>query len=137
VCCEAGGFIFATALGQAINIPLALIRNANKLPPPTFSVPKPQSHISCAGGEGTEAAMLEMGRDVTPQDALVVVIDDVLATGETLCAALTLMEKAGVSREKMSVMVVAEFPFHQGRKMLRQRGFGRVRIQSLIVFGGM
>mgnify|MGYP006902571800 FL=1 len=33
-------------------------------------------------------------------------------------------------------MVVAEFPVHRGRELLRQRGFGGVNIQSLLVFGG-
>jgi hypothetical protein len=29
-------------------------------------------------------------------------------------------------------MVVAEFPVHRGRELLRQRGFGGVNIQSLL-----
>lgn len=33
-------------------------------------------------------------------------------------------------------MVVAEFPVHRGREMLRKQGFGAVNIQSLLVFGG-
>jgi hypothetical protein len=33
-------------------------------------------------------------------------------------------------------MVVTEFPAHGGRNLLRQRGFGKVNIQSLLVFGG-
>ena len=33
-------------------------------------------------------------------------------------------------------MVVAEFPVYHGRELLRQRGFGRINIQSLLVFGG-
>jgi hypothetical protein len=34
------------------------------------------------------------------------------------------------------VMVVAEFPLHRGRKLLQERGFGMVNVQSLLVFGG-
>ena len=77
-----------------------------------------------------------MDRDVVPRGASVVVLDDVLATGETLCAVLRLLDEAGISAEDVSVMVVAEFPIHRGRELLRQRGFGRVNIQSLLVFGG-
>jgi adenine/guanine phosphoribosyltransferase-like PRPP-binding protein len=62
------------------------------------------------------------------------VVDDVLSTGETLCAVLHLLEEAGV--EDVRVMVVAEFPFHRGRKLLHDRGFDMVNVQSLLVFGG-
>lgn len=34
-------------------------------------------------------------------------------------------------------LVVAEFPLHRGGELLRQHGFGKVNIQSLLVFGGM
>lgn len=77
-----------------------------------------------------------MDRDVVPRGASVVVLDDVLATGETLCAVLRLLDEAGISAEDVSVMVVAEFPVHRGRELLRQRGFGRVNIQNLLVFSG-
>lgn len=46
VCCETGGFIFASALATRIDRPLTLIRGAGKLPPPTISVIKSPSHIS-------------------------------------------------------------------------------------------
>jgi adenine/guanine phosphoribosyltransferase-like PRPP-binding protein len=66
----------------------------------------------------------------------VVVVDDVFSTGETLCAVLELLHEAGINAEDVSIMVVAEFPIHRGRELLRQRGFGRISIQSLLVFGG-
>lgn len=44
---------------------------------------------------------------------------------------------AGVNVEDISVVVVAEFPSHRGRQLLRQRGFGRVRVTSLLVFDGV
>lgn len=50
------------------------------------------------------------GRDVVPRGASVLVVDDVLATGETLCAVLQLLGEAGVGAEDVNVMVVAEFP---------------------------
>ena len=77
-----------------------------------------------------------MDRDVVPKGASVLVVDDVLATGRTLCAVLRLLGEAGVGPENVSVMLVAEFPVHRGREMLRQHGFGMVNVQSLLVFGG-
>ena len=77
-----------------------------------------------------------MDRDVIPSGASVVVVDDVLATGETLSAVLRLLNEAGIGVENISIMAVAEFPVHHGRELLRRRGFGRVNIQSLLVFDG-
>ena len=65
-----------------------------------------------------------------------VVVDDVLSTGETLCAVLQLLVEAGARVEEASIMVVAEFPVHRGRDLLRRRGFGRVGIRSLLVVAG-
>lgn len=63
-----------------------------------------------------------------------VVVDNMLATGRTLYTVLRLLSEAGVKMERISVMVVAEFPFHRGRALLCQRGFEKVRIHNLLVF---
>ncbi|KAJ4377233.1 hypothetical protein N0V83_000056 [Neocucurbitaria cava] len=131
-CCEVGGYVFASPLALRAGVPLRLIRKAGKLPPPHISVTKATSHIS----KNREEEKIEIERDAFGTGANVVVVDDVLATGETLCAVLGLLEKAGVATEDVSVMVIAEFPFHRGRDLLRQRGFGNVGVQSLLVFGG-
>ncbi|CAJ2507115.1 Uu.00g083010.m01.CDS01 [Anthostomella pinea] len=139
-CCEAGGFVYAAALAARIDVPLALIRKRGKLPPPMISVIKSLSHISspsvACGTPDSREESIEIGRDVVPRGATVVVIDDVLATGETLCAVLQLLGKAGVGVDNVSVLIVAEFPAHRGRELLRQKGFGGVNVQSLLVFGG-
>jgi adenine phosphoribosyltransferase len=135
-CCEAGGFIYASPLAARVDIPLALIREAGKLPPPTISVIKSPSHISSSVSNDSREKGIEMDRNVVPRGASVVVVDDVLATGKTLYAVLQLLDKAGIGAEDISVMAVAEFPVHRGRELLRQRGFGRVNIQSLLVFDG-
>ncbi|KAI1132343.1 phosphoribosyl transferase domain protein [Nemania abortiva] len=136
VCCEAGGFVFAPALSTLVNVPLALIREAGKLPPPTLSVTKYSSHISSSASRDSAKERIEIGQDVVPKGVPVVVIDDVLATGKTLCAVLELLIKTGVDVEHITVMTVAEFPFHRGRKLLHESGFGRVGIKSLLVFDG-
>lgn len=56
--------------------------------------------------------------------------------GETVCAVLQLLDKAGIGAEDVSIMVVAEFPVQRGRELLRKRGFGGINIQSLLIFGG-
>jgi adenine phosphoribosyltransferase len=135
-CCEVGGFVYASALASRVDVPLVLIREAGKLPPPTVSVIKPPSHISSLASNNSKEKRFEMEWDVIPRGASVVVVDDVLSTGETLCAVLKLLGKAGIGADDVSIMAVAEFPVHRGRELLRQRGFGRINIQSLLVFGG-
>ncbi|KAK1962826.1 phosphoribosyl transferase domain protein [Colletotrichum sublineola] len=136
VCCEAGGFVFASALASRVNVPLALVREAGKLPPPTVSVVKSPSHISSSVSNSTGEKRIEMGQYAVPRGGTVVVVDDVLATGKTLCAVLQLLVEAGIDVEHVSFMAVAEFPIHRGRGLLRQHGFGRVNVQSLLVFDG-
>ncbi|GAB0138368.1 hypothetical protein EsDP_00006603 [Epichloe bromicola] len=137
-CCEVGGFVFASALASRVGVPLALIREAGKLPPPTVSVTKPPSHISSSASHGSGEKRIEMGVDAVPTGASVVVVDDVLASGTTICAVLQLLIiEARVAAENVHVMVVAEFPIHRGREMLRRRGFGRVKIQNLLIFDGV
>lgn len=135
-CCEAGGFVYASALASKVDVPLVLIREAGKLPEPTVSVTKPSSHISSLTSDNLKEKRIEMGRDVVPTSGTVVVVDDVLSTGETLCAVLQLLVEAGINADNVSIMVVAEFPVQRGRDLLRQRGFGRVDIQSLLIFSG-
>jgi hypothetical protein len=50
---------------------------------------------------------------------------------------LQLLRKAGIRIGDISVMVVAEFPVHRGRELLRACGFGGIHVQSLLVFGGI
>jgi adenine/guanine phosphoribosyltransferase-like PRPP-binding protein len=136
VCCEVGGIIYASALALQVNVPFVLIREAGKLPRHTVSAVKSQSHISSLDSGNSREKRIEMQRDVIPKDTPVVVVDDVLSTGETLCAVLQLLKEDGIDPENVSIMVVAEFPSHCGRELLRSRGFGKVLVQSLLVFGG-
>jgi adenine phosphoribosyltransferase len=135
--CEVGGLVFASALASLVDLPLVPIREAGKLPPPTIAAGKMSSYISSMNQNGTEKLMrIEMEEGAVAKGAKVVIVDDVLSTGETLCAVLQLLGEAGISPDNISVMLVAEFPVHRGRHLLWQRGFGAVSIQSLVVFGG-
>ncbi|CAG8053536.1 unnamed protein product [Penicillium salamii] len=133
-CCEASSYVFASPLASRVNIPLALIREAGKLPPPTISVTRFKSHISKFNP--SKGSRIEIERFLIPPNSSVLVVDDVLATGQTLCAVLRLLGIAGIRTQDVSIMVVAEFPVHRGRELLRRFGFGGVNIQSLLVFDG-
>lgn len=134
--CEIGGLIYASALASRVDVPLVLMREAGKLPPPTLSIIKPSSYISSLASHKSTNKRIEMERDVIFQGASVVVVDDVLSTGKTLSAVLQLLDEAGVGTDNISIMVVAELPLHRGRDLLRQRGFGRINIQNLLVLDG-
>ena len=76
-----------------------------------------------------------MQRDVIVKDAKVIIIDDVLATGKTLCAMLELLKLAKVDMEDVFVFAVAEFLLHRGRMRLLEEEFGRVKVRSLLTYG--
>jgi adenine phosphoribosyltransferase len=83
---EARGFIFAAALAHALNIGFVPIRKKGKLPFKT--------HEESYGLEyGSD--VLQIHQDAIKLGANVLLIDDVLATGGTACAAIRLIERAG------------------------------------------
>jgi adenine phosphoribosyltransferase len=134
--CEVGGIVFASPLSLQVNIPLMLIRETGKLPPPTFSAVKSQSHVSSLINSKPNQKRVEIERSAVPKNGSIVVVDDTLATGETLCAVLQALKVAGVTVENVSVLVVAEFPMHRGRELLCRRGFAGVNVRSLLSFDG-
>lgn len=136
VCCEIGSIAFASVLAHRLQRPLVVIRKSGKLPPPVIAVTKMSSHISASGPDDAGVEMMEMEMDALPDGASVVVVDDVLSTGNTLCAVLRLLEKAGVAPSRISALLIAEFPLHRGRHFLQKNGFDEVHIRSLLVFGG-
>ncbi|EME42619.1 hypothetical protein DOTSEDRAFT_36452 [Dothistroma septosporum NZE10] len=134
--CESGGVPFGSALAKQLNLPLALICKADKLPPPTFSVTRSASYISSFTDEAVEKKSFEIDRHTVAKSSVIVVVDDVLSSGQTLCAVLQLLQKAGVKAKDVVVMVVAEFPVHRGRELLCKSGFGEAVVRSLLVYGG-
>jgi adenine phosphoribosyltransferase len=96
VSCEVGGLVFASALALQVNVPLVLIREAGKLPLPTMGVTKGSSWISSQEEGGKVAKTFEVEKNVLYNRPSIVVIDDVLSSGETMCAILELLTKAGM-----------------------------------------
>ncbi len=83
---ESRGFIFGGALAARLNASFVPVRKPGKLPHRTDKVA-----YSLEYGE----AELEMHRDSLAEDARVVVVDDLLATGGTAAAAAELVHRQG------------------------------------------
>ncbi|KAF4436668.1 adenine phosphoribosyltransferase [Fusarium acutatum] len=132
---EASGYVLASPLPMKLGVPLVLIARSNKFPRPTVSVQRRSSHISSHILGATDKARFMMDANAVRKGNKEVVVDDVLVT-KTLMAVLELLVKVGLRPEDSSVMVVAEFPFHRGRQRLWASAFGRVAVQSLLVFDG-
>lgn len=84
---ESRGFVFAAPLADRLGLPLMLMRKPGKLPPPVAQIAYDLEY-------GSDA--LECRPDLLPTGSRVVVVDDVLATGGTLCAASDLLRRTGL-----------------------------------------
>jgi adenine phosphoribosyltransferase len=114
---EARGFALAAVAAAVSGTGLVLIRKAGKLPRPVYA-------REYALEYGT--ATLELHRDELPTGARVLLVDDVLATGGTLEAALGLL--ADASLEVAGVSVALELAALGGRARL-----GRDDVRSISV----
>lgn len=103
---ESRGFIFAAALSVKLQTAMALVRKKGKLPSKT------ERH-SYALEYGVDE--IEMQVDSLSAHDRVVVVDDVLATGGTMAAAITLCEKIGSN--VLAAQVLIELSALNGRKM--------------------
>ena len=93
---EARGFILAAPVALELGAGFVPVRKAGKLPRATHSI-----SYSLEYGEAT----LEVHRDgISPGDR-VLLVDDVLATGGTLGAAIALVERAGGVVAAVSVII--------------------------------
>jgi adenine phosphoribosyltransferase len=108
---ESRGFIFAAAMAVVANKPLVLVRKPNKLPL--------ASHRESYGLEyGSDA--LEIQSNSLPQDAKVLLVDDVLATGGTFLATKKLVERVGATA--VGAVALAEIEFLTGKQHLKNQG---------------
>jgi adenine phosphoribosyltransferase len=118
---EARGFIFASAVAHELNSGFIPIRKAGKLPYRTIS----QSY----GLEyGTDT--LEIHVDAITPGAPVLLIDDVLATGGTIAAAIELIQRSG--GHVAHVLALLEIDGLSGMQVLRKK-FPAVNVTSLVV----
>ncbi|CAN0908552.1 Adenine phosphoribosyltransferase 4 [Linum grandiflorum] len=107
---EARGFFFGPAIALAIGAKFVPLRKPRKLPGEVMS----------------EEYILEYGRDclqmhvgAVEKGERALVVDDLIATGGTLCAAMKLLERAGA--EVVECACVVELPELKGRERLHEK----------------
>ncbi len=97
---ESRGFILGAALAHALGVGFVPVRKPGKLPGRTL-----QLEYALEYGSGH----LHIHADALPPGARVIVVDDVLATGGTLRAALTLTRQQGARVLGAAVLVELGF----------------------------
>ena len=83
---DARGFIFGSALAYALNVGFVPVRKAGKLPFKTVAQP-----YSLEYGEAT----VEVHQDAIKPGQRVLLVDDLVATGGTMLAAIKLLQQLG------------------------------------------
>ena len=96
---ESRGFIFGSALAYALGVGFVLVRKEGKLPHRTVS-----ASYSLEYGE----AKMEMHEDAILSGSRVLLIDDVLATGGTMRAAVDLVEQLGGTVDALYFLIELE-----------------------------
>lgn len=115
---ESRGFIFGTAIAQALSCGFVPIRKPGKLPSKTLSVDYDLEY-------GTDT--LEMHVDGISAGARVLMVDDLLATGGTMSACLDMVRCTGA--EIIAASFLIELTFLEGRQRL-----SGVNIHSAITY---
>ncbi len=93
---EARGFVLAAAAAYAMGVGVLIIRKPGKLPQEVLS----ESYDLEYG-----SATLQVQPSTLPPSSRVLVLDDVLATGGTLAASTSLIERAGWTVAGVSVVL--------------------------------
>ena len=105
---ESRGFIFGTALAYKLGTGFIPIRKKGKLPSRTRAV-------TYALEYGTDT--LEIHADAISKGDKVVIVDDLLATGGTIAAAIKLVARSGAIIEGLGFVI--ELSFLNGRNKLK------------------
>ena len=118
---EARGFIFASAVANQLRSGFVPIRKAGKLP-----------HLTISESYGLEYGVdtLELHIDAVTPGANVLLIDDVLATGGTIAAAIELIQRLG--GKVIHVLALLEIEGLPGRERLNQK-YPEIPVTSLVV----
>ena len=107
---EARGFIFASALAYALKAGTTMVRKPGKLPYKTY-----QETYSLEYGTDT----IEIHQDSFQPGESIVLIDDVLATGGTLGATLSLIRNNFQNVKIVEIAFLIELDFLNGREKLK------------------
>jgi adenine phosphoribosyltransferase len=117
---EARGFIFGAALAAHTQLSFVPIRKSGKLPHKT---------ISAKYGLEYGDDEIEVHVDAFLPNQKVLIVDDVLATGGTILAAMELTQQCGA--EVAAVLVLMELDFLEGRKRITDK-YPDLPITSLV-----
>ena len=118
VCIESRGFIIGSALAVHLGAGFVPVRKKGKLPGEVISEQYALEY-------GTDS--VEMHIDAIRPGERVLLHDDLLATGGTMCAAVKLVEK--LQAKIVGIYFLVELAFLQGRKNLQGQD-----VYSLIVY---
>ncbi|WP_432798604.1 adenine phosphoribosyltransferase [Poriferisphaera sp. WC338] len=105
---ESRGFIFGTAIAQALSAGFVPIRKPNKLPSETKAITYDLEY-------GTDT--LEIHTDAVQKGQKVLMVDDLLATGGTMKACCDLIDDLG--GDILGVTVLIELGFLNGREKIK------------------
>lgn len=117
---EARGFIFGAALAYAMEKPFVPVRKPGKLPADVLT-----EEFCLEYGTDT----LQIHRDALSEGDRVVLVDDLLATGGTMCAIVNLVRRLGA--QIVEAAFVIDLPLLNGRQKLEAMGLS---VHSLIEF---
>ena len=106
---ESRGFIIAPAVAMELGVPFVPIRKPGKLPAETVEISYQKEY-------GVDT--IQIHKDALSADDVVLLHDDLLATGGTMAAAIELVKKFGV--KKVYVNFLIELDFLNGRELLEK-----------------
>lgn len=116
---ESRGFIAGSVLAYGLNAGFVLVRKPGKLPADTISMSYDKEY-----GKDT----IEIHSDAITEDDIVVIHDDVLATGGTMAAAYNLVKS--MNPKKIYVNFIVELEMLGGRAILP----AEAEVTSLITY---
>eukprot|EP01133_Synstelium_polycarpum_P014489 gene14489-17097_t len=121
---EARGFILATAMAQRLKLPMMMMRKKGKLPGQTLS----ESYCKEYGKdefEIQENILSHMSNIPTDTVFHVLIVDDILATGGTLCASIELVKKVlainHITNYKISTSVISSIKCLKGKENIYEK----------------
>lgn len=117
---DARGFVFGAVLAYHLNIGFVPVRKKGKLPYETI-----EQSYTLEYGENT----VEMHKDAISKGERVVIVDDLIATGGTIAAAVALVTRLGGNIVECAFIV--ELPDLKGRAKIKDQA-----VYSMVTFEG-
>ncbi len=120
---DARGFLVSSIMAYQLNLPLVLVRKKGKLPGETIHQAYDLEYGSAA---------VEMQLDSVGKGDRVLLFDDLIATGGTILAAVTLVKKLGASIHEVAALI--DLPDLQGSTRIQEAG---IPVHTLLAYEGL